>query len=180
MAPGVQELIERVRHLEQLAMATYVKLARRFQDQPELSRFWMSMARHEAAHVGALDLLRVLAGDSLGPSALPELADGVAAAEEALIELHDAADRVARPADAFALAVDLESLEVEEILFDLFGSLADHEQRDQAEQMLVHDLSDLSLMIEKYTNDESLLERADALVERHVGRRHRRVEASQK
>jgi hypothetical protein len=37
--------------------------------------------------------------------------------------------------------------------------------------MLIHDLSDMSYMIEKYTKDERLLARADALVERRIGRR---------
>jgi hypothetical protein len=40
--------------------------------------------------------------------------------------------------------------------------------------MLVHDLSDLSLMVEKYTRDDELLARADALVEHHVDRRERK------
>jgi hypothetical protein len=37
--------------------------------------------------------------------------------------------------------------------------------------MLIHDLSDMSYMIEKHTKDERLLARADALVERRIGRR---------
>ena len=37
--------------------------------------------------------------------------------------------------------------------------------------MLIHDLSDMSYMIEKHTQDERLLARADALVERRIGRR---------
>ena len=36
--------------------------------------------------------------------------------------------------------------------------------------MLIHDLGDLSYMIERYTPDEGLLARADALVERRVGK----------
>jgi hypothetical protein len=36
--------------------------------------------------------------------------------------------------------------------------------------MLIHDMSDLSYMIEKRTRDEHLLARADALVERRMGR----------
>jgi hypothetical protein len=73
----------------------------------------------------------------------------------------------------------LESAEVEDLVLDLFATLGDAEERDQAEQMLVHDLSDLSLMIEKHTGDEALLARADALVERHVGRRDGRRRVGQ-
>jgi hypothetical protein len=39
--------------------------------------------------------------------------------------------------------------------------------------MVVHDLSDLSLMIEKYAHDDALLARADELVDRHINRRER-------
>ena len=43
------------------------------------------------------------------------------------------------------------------------------EWRQRAIQLLIHDLGDLSYMIERYTPNEALLARADALVERRVG-----------
>jgi hypothetical protein len=43
------------------------------------------------------------------------------------------------------------------------------EWRERAIQLLIHDLGDLSYMIERHTPNETLLARADALIERHVG-----------
>src|SRR5258708_712155 len=50
--------------------------------------------------------------------------------------------------------------------------------RERAIQLLIHDLADLSYMVERYTKNDRLLARADALIERHVGglaRRRRRT-----
>ena len=41
--------------------------------------------------------------------------------------------------------------------------------RERAIQLLIHDLGDLSYLIERYTRNEALLARADHLVERRVG-----------
>jgi hypothetical protein len=40
--------------------------------------------------------------------------------------------------------------------------------RDQAVKLLIHDLSDLSYMVEKFTTNEALLARADDLVGRRI------------
>jgi len=154
-------------------MSTYVKLARAFKEPPEVHEFWMSMARHEAGHIGALELLEVMIEQSGTTAPVPQLSQAAEAAASVIERIHDEADAPVTLARAFELAIELESSEVEDLVCDLFAILADAEQRDQAEQMMVHDLSDLSLMIEKYTRDDALLARADALVERHVGRRER-------
>jgi hypothetical protein len=152
-------------------MSTYVKLARAFKEPAEVHDFWMAMARHEAGHVGALDLLEVMLEQGGGAESVPHL-DAAAEAAAAVIErIHGEADNPGSLARAFEIAVELESSEVEQLVCDLLAILADDEQRDQAHQLLLHDLGDLSLMIEKYADDERLLARADALVERHVGRR---------
>src|ERR1700752_94133 len=67
------------------------------------------------------------------------------------------------------MAVDIEGSELEDVVVDLLQVVKDRRWRDQAVQMLIHDLGDLSFMIEKYTRDEALLARADELVERRVG-----------
>lgn len=157
-------------------MSIYVKLARVFADSRELHRFWMSMARHEAAHVGALELLGVMIDEAEITPRIREIGEVAHAATETIEALHREAEQESVTlVRAFEIAVELESAEVEDLVFELFAMLADPEQRGQAEQLLVHDLSDLSLMIEKYTHDDALLARADALVERHVGRRDERV-----
>ena len=159
-------------------MSTYVKLANTFKHNPELHDFWMGMARHEAAHVGALDLLAVMIEQAETTPRPPRIAAGAAAAAATIERLHEEADQPMTVARAFDLAVELESSEVEDLVFDLFAMLANPDERDQAEQMLVHDLSALSLMIEKHTDDDALLARADALVERHIDRREARKPAS--
>jgi len=159
-------------------MSTYVKLARAFKEPVEVHEFWMSMARHEAGHIGALELLEVMIEQAGTVRPVPEL-DPSAEAATALIErIHREADNPASLKRGFELAIELESSEVEDLVCDLFAMLADSDQRDQAEQMVVHDLSDLSLMIEKYAHDDVLLARADALVERHIGRRERHGSSS--
>jgi len=67
------------------------------------------------------------------------------------------------------MTLDIEASELEDVVVDLLQVVKDRRWRDQAVQMLIHDLSDLSFMIEKYTHDEGLLARADELVEYRVG-----------
>jgi hypothetical protein len=129
----------------------------------------MSMARHEAAHVGALALISALleqAGDSLRF----EVDDSVVREAGSVIEaLHEEAGRPVDVERAFEIALELESLELEDLVLDLIHILSDPAARSQAEQMLLHDLSDLSLMIEKHCKSEELLAKADHLVESRVG-----------
>lgn len=159
-------------------MTVYVRLGERFRDTADLHAFWMSMARHEAAHVGALELLETMLEQSGLEIQLPESGMHIEAAAAAI----EAVSAKCRPgisiAEAFELAIELEGGELEDLVLDLIHSLTDAAQRDQAAMMLVHDLSDLSLMIEKYTGDDDLLARADALVERHVDRRDGRRSVS--
>jgi hypothetical protein len=51
---------------------------------------------------------------------------------------------------------------------DLLHVVREQMVRDQAVKFLIHDLSDLSYMVEKFTHDEALLARADALVDHRV------------
>jgi hypothetical protein len=168
VAVAVGDIIAEASRLESLAMGLYTRLAAMFRDEPELHRFWMSMARHEAAHVGALALIDALlkqAGDELRF----EVEDSAVREAAGVIEaLHrEAADPLSVDR-AFEIAVELESLELEDLVLDLIHILSDPAARSQAEQMLLHDLSDLSLMIEKHCKGEELLAKADHLVESRV------------
>jgi len=174
MKPELAAVISQARRLEALSMAVYVKLATRFKTSKDLHQFWMSMARHEAGHVGALELLQVMLEDADVEISLPGALESTAAATEVIEAIHREVGGAVSVQRAFELALELESGELEEIVLDLIHALTDTAQRDQAEQMLLHDLSDLSLMIEKYTHDDELLARADALVERHGDRRDSR------
>ena len=171
MSQGVGDIIREASRLESLAMGIYTRLAATFRDEPDLHRFWMSMARHEAGHVGALALIAALI-DQAGDSLKFEVDDGVVRGASGVIEgLHREAGAPVGLDRAFEIAVELESLELEDLVLDLIHILSDPAARAQAEQMLLHDLSDLSLMIEKHCKSEDLLARADGLVESRVGQR---------
>lgn len=169
MTPQVAAVIEEASRLESLAMSIYTRLASTFREDADLHRFWMSMARHEAGHVGALALIRVLLEESAGDLRF-EVDDRVASDAAVSIEaLHRESLGALSLERAFAIALELESLELEDLVLDLIHALSDSTARAQAEQMLLHDLSDLSLMIEKYCPGDELLARADALIESRMG-----------
>ncbi len=174
MTPEVASLIDEASRLESLAMAIYTRLASCFREDGELHRFWMSMARHEAGHVGALALIRTLLEESADDLHF-EVDDRVTREAAVLIQaLHREAGGVVPLDRAFAISLELETLELEDLVLDLTCALSDPAVRLQAEQMLLHDLSDLSLMIEKRCTDDELLARADALVDSRVGTDNRR------
>ncbi|MBI5505860.1 MAG: hypothetical protein HY899_13770 [Deltaproteobacteria bacterium] len=170
MTPEVAAVIEEASRLEALAMSIYTRLASTFGEDADLQRFWMSMARHEAGHVGALALIRVLLEESAGDLSF-EVDDRAARdAASSIQALHRESLAPVSLERAFAIALELESLELEDLVLDLIHALSDSAARAQAEQMLLHDLSDLSLMIEKYCPGDELLARADALVESRMGK----------
>ncbi|HYC53412.1 MAG TPA: hypothetical protein VEL28_00520 [Candidatus Binatia bacterium] len=169
MSRKMAGVIDEASRLEGLAMAIYTRLAATFRSEPELHRFWMSMARHEAAHVGALALLKTLLSQSTDELKL-EVDDSAAIeAAEVIERLHAESGSSVDVERAFSISLELESLELEDLVLDLIHVLSDPAARAQAEQMLLHDLSDLSLMIEKHCSGDELLTRADALVESRVG-----------
>jgi hypothetical protein len=174
----IREIVREARRLEALSMTIYVRLGERFRVTPDLHSFWMSMARHEAAHVGALELLEAMLEQSGLDIQLPPSGMHVEAAARAIEAVEAKLSAEISVEAAFELAIELEGGELEDLVLDLIHSLSDEAQRDQAATMLVHDLSDLSLMIEKYTSNDELLARADELVERHVDRREGRRSAS--
>jgi hypothetical protein len=168
MTQPVGSIIQEASRLESLAMGLYTRLAATFRADAELHRFWMSMARHEAAHVGALALIGALL-DQAGDSLRFEVDDSVVREAGSVIEtLHEEAGGPVSVDRAFEIALELESLELEDLVLDLIHILSDPAARSQAEQMLLHDLSDLSLMIEKHCKSEDLLAKADHLVESRV------------
>ena len=171
----IAEVLDIALELERKTMELYAEFMRAFGAIEELRRFWFGMARHEAAHCGALLLVEsILRGDpDLGGETkiLFDTSTGVR-----LRSLLTAYRREVRhgitPDRAFEMAVDLEGSELEDVVVDLLQVVRDPGWRDQAVKMLIHDMGDLSYFIEKYTRDEKLLARADALVERRMGRAH--------
>ena len=170
----IPDVLEVALELERKTMALYADFVRLFAADQELRQFWFNMARHEAAHCGALMLVEcILRNDpELGgeTKVLFDTSTGIRL-RSLLAGYRRELRRGVTRERAFEMAVDLESSELEDVVVDLLQVVQDPGWRDQAVKMLIHDLSDMSYMIEKHTKDERLLARADALVERRIGRR---------
>ena len=158
--------------LEKRTMALYTAFVSQHAAHPDLQKFWLTMARHEAGHFGALALVESMIEND------PNLQIGrkIWFDEVTVVRLRSLLTAYLREAQqpvtierALEMAIDLESSELEDVVVDLLQVVKDRRWRDQAVQMLIHDLGDLSFMIEKYTHDEELLARADELVEQRVG-----------
>jgi len=168
----IHEVLESAIELERQTMQLYTALVTAFRDDDELRRFWFSMARHEAGHCGALALVESLieSDPSLGDAQQVRFdATTVTRLRRMLARYRAEARRGVTIERALAMALDIEGSELEDVVVDLLKVVKDRRWRDQAVQMLIHDLGDLSFMIEKHTRDEVLLARADELLEERVG-----------
>ncbi|MBI3302462.1 MAG: hypothetical protein HYZ72_10370 [Deltaproteobacteria bacterium] len=167
----VKEVLRIAVDLEKKTMGLYTQFTRAFQREEELRKFWFSMARHEAGHIGALALVESVLDNE------PSLAEGsqVWFDPSTVVRLRSLLTAYIKEARqglsverSFEMAIDVEGLELEDVVMELLHVVKEKMLRDQAVQLLIHDLSDLSYMIEKFTHNETLLARADELVERRV------------
>src|SRR6185503_11708287 len=168
----IREILDTAIELEKKTMALYVHFVKAFPRPQEVRNFWFSMARHEAAHCGALTLVEgILESDPRAAAKTRIWFDQTTATR--LRSLLSAYLREIRGGvsleRAFEMAIDLEASELEDVVVDMMKVVKSPEWRQRAIQLLIHDLGDLSYMVERYTRNEALLARADALVERRVG-----------
>jgi hypothetical protein len=178
----IREVLDVAIELERKTMALYTTLVRTFKQTDDLRGFWFSMARHEAGHCGALALVESLleSDPTLAGDRKVWFDDTTVARLRALLTAYlKEARRGVDVERALTMALDIESSELEDVVVDLLQVVKDRRWRDQAVQMLIHDLGDLSFMIEKYTTDEQLLARADELVEHRVAGLRKQVDARQ-
>ena len=169
----IREVLDTALELERKTMQLYTALVATFKKDDELRGFWFAMARHEAGHCGALALVESLVENdpSLAGERKVWFDDTTVARLRALLSAYiKEARRGVTIERALAMALDIEGSELEDVVVELLQVVKDRRWRDQAVQMLIHDLGDLSFMIEKHTHDEVLLARADELVARRVGR----------
>lgn len=154
--------------LERKTMALYAGFLSTFSEDEELRNFWFNMARGEAGHCGALLLveciLREAPGADGGAKIRFDMSTGVRL-RSLLAGYRREQRRGVSIERAFEMAVDLEGSELEDVVVDLLQVVPDRGWRDRAVKMLVHDMGDLSYMIERHTRNADLLARADALVE---------------
>ena len=69
---------------------------------------------------------------------------------------------------ALEIALEVEETELEDLVSDLLKALQAPDEYERCLRLLVHDLGELSYMIERHSADPALLSRCDALVNRHA------------
>ena len=177
----VREVLDIAIELEKKTMALYVAFMNAFPRPEEVRNFWFGMARHEAGHCGALALVEsiVQTDPGRGEDAKVWLDEATVSRLRGLITAYA---REVKTEDislerAFEMAIDLEGSELEDVVVEMLSLVRSPRWRERAIQLLIHDLGDLSYMVERYTKNERLLKRADAIIERHVGGLARRRSA---
>lgn len=169
----LRRLINVAMEFERRTMQVYCRFESLFREPQEVRKFWLEMAEHEARHFGALalvaGLLEVTPERSL--PAAPHLR------REHLLHLRDLLNQVEAEAAhgvtltrAFEIALAIEGSEIEDLVLDLLMLLKGETERERATRLLIHDLGDLSYMVEKYGRNQSLLARADAMIEQRLVR----------
>ena len=177
----VREVLDTAIELEKKTMALYVSFVKAFPRPEEVRNFWFGMARHEAGHCGALTLVEsiLLVDPERGEQPKVWLDDATVSRLRSLLaayvrEVKGGGVSLER---AFEMAIDLEGSELEDVVVEMLSLVRSPRWRERAIQLLIHDLGDLSYMVERYTKNDRLLKRADALIERHVGGLARRRSA---
>src|SRR5262245_35172023 len=135
----IPDVLEVALELERKTMALYADFVRLFADDLDLRQFWFNMARHEAAHCGALMLVEcILRNDpELGgeTKVLFDTSTGIRL-RSLLAGYRRELRRGLTRERAFEMAVDLESSELEDVVVDLLQVVQDPGWRDQAVKML--------------------------------------------
>jgi len=168
--PTTREVLDTTIALEKQSMALYASFAKLFASDNALHDFWFGMARDEARHVGALDLVSTvleLEGKLDQPSPV-SLDDSTIVR---LRDLHAEFGNRAKPGltleQALKISLEVEETELEDLVADLLKAVKSDEY-ERCLRLLVHDLGELSYMIEQNSQEPELLQRCDALVNRHA------------
>jgi rubrerythrin len=172
-----RKLIAVAMELERRTMQLYCRYENLFSAPDEVRAFWFDMAEHESRHYGALAMVAGLL-ESAPQRTLPAAPALTRAHVEHLRTLLDRAEAEARQgialSRAFETALAIESSEIEDLVLDLLSALKGERERERAVQILIHDLGDLSYMIEKFGSSRSLLAKVDDLIEQRLNRLRKR------
>ncbi|HXG21818.1 MAG TPA: ferritin family protein [Methylomirabilota bacterium] len=167
----IKDILRTAVDMEKKTMALYTRFARVFDQHEELRLFWFTMARHEAGHLGALHMVESVLENE------PSLAENTKVwfDPSTVVRLRSLLNVYSREAAkgvtierAFEMAIDIEGSELEDVVVELLQVVKEKALRDQAIKLLIHDLSDMTYMVEKFTQNEALLARADELVDRRI------------
>ena len=160
----IRDILRTAVDMEKKTMALYMRFARLFQKPEELRKFWFTMARHEAGHLGALALVEGVLENE------PDIAEATKVwfDPSTVVRLRSLLTAYSREAAkgvgverSFEIALDIEGSELEDVVVELLQVVKEPMLHDQAVKLMLHDLSDLSYMVEKFTKNETLLNRAD-------------------
>jgi len=178
----LRKLIESAMDLERRTMQLYCRFETMFPEPAEVRTFWFDMAQHESRHFGALGLVASLleSAPDRTLAAAPKLTNHhVVRLGKLLTAVEAETRRGVSLTRAFELALSIEGSEIEDLVLDLLTSLKGEGERERAVRLLIHDLGDLSYMIEKYGGSKSLLARADRVIQQQLTRlRSTRTKAS--
>lgn len=167
----IHEVLRTAMDLEKRAMELYTAFVTHYPREIELQQFWLTMARHEAGHYGALALVESMVkhDPNLGVGSKVWFDEATVVRLRSLLTAYLREAREPVTIDrALEMALDIESSELEDVVVELMHVVKDGVWQAQATQFLIHDLGDLSYMVEKFTRSEALLRRADALVDHRV------------
>jgi rubrerythrin len=169
--PTTREVLEATIALEKQSMALYAKFAKIFSSSAGLQDFWFGMARDEARHVGALDLVTIV----LEQESKLDVASPISMEDATIVRLKELLTKAQADATpgitlerALSIALEVEETELEDLVSDLLKALQAPDEYERCLRLLVHDLGELSYMIERHCQDPALLSRCDALVNRHA------------
>jgi hypothetical protein len=166
-----REVLQTTIALERKSMALYARFAKVFQPLNAIHEFWFGMARDEARHVGALELVAIVLEfegvlDQPSPVSLP---DGAVPRLRNLIDQYLLEPGEGIPLDrALAIALEVEESELEDLVGALLKALQQQDEYERCQRLLIHDLGELSYMIERHCHDTGLLDRCDQLVNHHA------------
>jgi len=169
----LRKLIEVAMDLERRTMQLYCRFETLFPKPDEVRAFWFDMAQHESRHFGALALVSGLldSAPQRNLPAAPSLTrEHVVRFRELLEQAEAEAQQGLSLTRAFELALEIEGSEIEDLVLDLLTALKGESERERAVQTLIHDLGDLSYMIEKYGKSRALLAQADRRIEQQLSR----------
>lgn len=169
----LRKLIGVAMDFERRTMQLYCTYESLFSKPEEVRVFWFDMAEHESRHYGALAMVAGLL-ESAPQRTLPAAAS---LTREHVLHLRRVLDRAEGEARAglsltraFETALEIECSEIDDLVLDLLSVLKGEHARERATHMLIHDLGDLSYMVEKYGNSRALLARVDRQIEQQVER----------
>ena len=166
-----REALHTALDLEKQSMSLYARLAKLFTDDAKLQDFWFGMARDEARHVGALDLVWTVLDleDKLDAPCPISLEDSTIVKLRDLLARFQSEAKPGLPIQrALQMALEVEETELEDLVADLLKAVQAPDEYERCLRLLVHDLGELGYMIETHCQDASLLSRCDALCDRHA------------